>query len=116
MAPIALADYRGPMDYPATARKVDIRCDGYAWAFAEVSRSLETGVDVRLPSLSDRHDAEGEMVSERLSNCDAKQEQLLFRLLTAALNSTDANVLAAATAVRQFIADNYADLYAAGRA
>lgn len=116
MAPIALADYRGPMDYPATARKVDVRCDGYAWAFAEVSRSLETGVDVRLPSLSDRHDAEGEMVSERMANCDEKQQQLLFKLVHLALNSTDARVLDAAVAVRKYVADSYADLYAVGRA
>lgn len=117
MPPIALAEYRGPMDYPSsTARKIDVRSSGYAWAEAEVLRAFRTGCDVRLPSLSDRHGAEGSMVSELVSSCDLEQERMLFELVCAALKGTDlADIKAKADKLTRYVAHDYADLYAEAR-
>lgn len=110
MAAINLCDYRGPSG--TTVRKIDERKSAFGLMFDEVMSALRTGCDTRMPSLSDRH-SEGRLVSELLSNCDQKQEQLLFALVVAGLRSEDPKVAAAAHELATYVAEDFADNYEA---
>ena len=108
MSAIPLSEYRGPVG--TTARKIDQRKSAFGAMSDEVMSAFRTGCDARMPSLSDRH-SEGRLVSELLSNCDQKQEQLLFALVVAGLRSADPKVAAAAHELAQYVANDFADLY-----
>lgn len=111
MSAIPLSEYRGPTTL-ATVRKIDQRKSEFGRMSDEVLSAFRTGSDRRMPSLSDRH-SEGRLVSELLSNCDQKQERLLFELVCAALRSADPAAVEAAQALAQYVADDFADMYVA---
>jgi hypothetical protein len=110
MAAIQLSDYRGPTG--TTVRKIDERKSSFSLMADEVLTSLSAGCDRRMPSLSDRH-SEGQLVSELLANCDDKQQRLMFELVAKALSSSDAVTAAAARALAEYVAKDYAEFYTA---
>lgn len=79
--------------------------------------AIHQGRDEMMPSTSLRTPrAEGQRVSEWLSSCDDKQEQMLFRLLHLALNRDNLQAIyEVAEQYAQSVADEFAELYVESR-
>lgn len=84
---------------------------------AAVLCAIREGRDERLPSVSCREPRpEGLPVSEWLSNCDATQEQLLFKLLHLVLNKDNVNAIhAVGQELAEYVANDFAELFVASR-
>lgn len=80
-------------------------------AMAEfVIAAIRDGRNERLPAIRDG--GEGSLVSERLSNCDAEQERLLFQLLHHILNRDNlAEIHRLGAELAVYVANEWADLY-----
>lgn len=99
----------------STQRKQDLRSATADAVAAWVLDAFRRGDDELLPTVSTTTpNGPGQHVSEWLSNCDAEQERMLFRLVHLSLTGS-ADAAAVAQELAEYVANDYADLFVASR-
>lgn len=99
----------------STQRRHDRECASFRSAQGWVLDALRRGEDELLPTVSTTTpNGPGQHVSEWLSNCDAEQERLLFRLVHLSLTGSP-DAAAVAQELAEYVANDYADLFVASR-
>lgn len=102
--------------HEAQGRRADRHAALFTTMKQHVIDAIRAGRDERLPSVSDRPGAEGQMISQWLSSCDAEQERLLFNLVHLTLNGANLDhIHEAGQKLAEYVARDFAELFVEGR-